>query len=87
MKNFREQLKKFIIDNLIAMVISIIGLAITSYLMSNQILVNFKPLWFIIFFICFAIFMYNTTILLKIDNLKKRVLKDIENIKKKTSID
>lgn len=82
MKSFREKLKKFIIDNLIAMIISIIGLVITSYLMSNQILVNFKPLWFTIFFICFAVFMYNTTILLKIDNLTKHIRMDIESIKK-----
>lgn len=83
MKNFREKLKKLVIDNVLAMIISIIGIIVSCLLMENGILPNLKNLWFIILFISFAVLMYNITALIKIDNLGKRMYNDYLHLKNK----
>lgn len=75
LKYLKEKLKKIIIDNILAIIISIIGIIASSLLMQYGILPNLKNLWFLIFFISFGILMYNIIVLIKIDNLSKRKYK------------
>lgn len=75
-------LKKMIVDNLIMMFISFAVYIGTAYIMFEKILVNFKPLWFALFFVSFGVFMYNLIVIIKVDNIGyhvKRDLKDLSN--------
>lgn len=79
----KDKLKKLIIDNVIALVLSLIICAIGIILLNNQILPNLKTLWFLIFFIGFGIFGYNLCILLNVRNVRERLLDDIKELKNK----
>lgn len=82
MKNFKEKLKQIILDNVITMIISFIFFLGSGYMMANNILLAFKPFLFFIFFISFAIFMYNVVVLIKVDNLGKRMSNEWKNLRK-----
>jgi hypothetical protein len=77
---FKEKLKKLIIDNIIAMIISFPIMIGSVYLLSEKILPNLKTVWFLVFFISFAVFMYNLIVIVGVDNLGKRVHHDIEDL-------
>ena len=79
----RSKLKKLIIDNIIALILSFIMCIIGALLLSKQILPNLKTLWFFLFFIGFGIFGYNLCILLNVRNVRERLLDDINELKNK----
>lgn len=76
MKKLSEKLKKIIIDNVFALVVSGISYFGFGYLMCSGILSNLQPLWFTLFFISFGVFMYNLIVLVKVDNLGRRMTRE-----------
>lgn len=80
MKDFKIKLKKIIVDNLLAMIVSFAMYVGGDYLMATNVMPNLKGLWFFMFFIGFAIFMYNLTVIIKVDHLGYHIKRDIKDL-------
>lgn len=80
MKNFKQKLKMIIIDNLLVMILSFVMYLGCAYILGAGILPQLKPLWFILFFIAFGVFMYNICAIIKVDHLKRHIINDFKDI-------
>lgn len=76
----RQKLKQIIVDNLLAMVISFIAFVGGGYALAYKFMPELRVLWFFVFFIGFAVFMYNVTVIIKVDNLKKHIIRDLKDL-------
>ena len=79
----KNKLKLIIIDNVFALLLSLIIFLICIFLLTNNILPILKVLWGFLLFVSFGFFMYNLCVLLKIGDFSKfetLLEKDIEDL-------
>lgn len=66
--------KQITLKDIIVILVSAIFTFGSAYIMSEQILESFKPLWFTIFFIGFAVMMFIIVSLMNLKYLGKRFI-------------
>ena len=77
---FKDKLKSLTIDNVIALVVGFAMYLGSAFAMANNFMPNIKPLWILLFFVGFILFMYNVTYLVGVDNLGKRLQNDLKDL-------
>lgn len=79
----RKTLKRFVIDNLLAAIISLTLMISMAFFLAYNILEGLKSLWFGLLFIGFAVFMYNICIMLNMGDFSKHLKRDMKELMKK----